>query len=137
MISIVMEKQRVYRCITYLDSVKADRAYFLFGQHSTILIEKNGVRYLVRELNDKYTKCQLKDLFPITDLNILNLCFPQRHNLLPYHSYRGLIESLPYYSSECIFDPIIEGKRSIYRSEEHTSELQSPDHLVCRLLLEK
>src|SRR5438552_6740846 len=25
----------------------------------------------------------------------------------------------------------------VYRSEEHTSELQSPDHLVCRLLLEK
>src|SRR5258708_31462428 len=31
-----------------------------------------------------------------------------------------------------------EAKRSFsYRSEEHTSELQSPDHLVCRLLLEK
>src|SRR5207244_12680409 len=39
------------------------------------------------------------------------------------------------------------GCRSVYpepqardqrnRSEEHTSELQSPDHLVCRLLLEK
>src|SRR5258708_13278940 len=28
-------------------------------------------------------------------------------------------------------------KRSRARSEEHTSELQSPDHLVCRLLLEK
>src|SRR5947208_9185767 len=27
--------------------------------------------------------------------------------------------------------------RSPMRSEEHTSELQSPDHLVCRLLLEK
>src|SRR5258708_20398942 len=26
---------------------------------------------------------------------------------------------------------------SLNRSEEHTSELQSPDHLVCRLLLEK
>src|SRR5574344_2930826 len=26
---------------------------------------------------------------------------------------------------------------SQWRSEEHTSELQSPDHLVCRLLLEK
>src|SRR5258708_19103159 len=26
---------------------------------------------------------------------------------------------------------------SAARSEEHTSELQSPDHLVCRLLLEK
>src|SRR5258708_10661250 len=24
---------------------------------------------------------------------------------------------------------------AIHRSEEHTSELQSPDHLVCRLLL--
>src|SRR5947208_14893206 len=28
-------------------------------------------------------------------------------------------------------------RRSAARSEEHTSELQSPDHLVCRLLLEK
>src|SRR5258708_36456634 len=27
--------------------------------------------------------------------------------------------------------------RQSQRSEEHTSELQSPDHLVCRLLLEK
>src|SRR5258708_22160809 len=26
---------------------------------------------------------------------------------------------------------------AMVRSEEHTSELQSPDHLVCRLLLEK
>src|SRR5258708_9169823 len=29
------------------------------------------------------------------------------------------------------------GKLAAARSEEHTSELQSPDHLVCRLLLEK
>src|SRR5258708_21510963 len=28
-------------------------------------------------------------------------------------------------------------ERKNRRSEEHTSELQSPDHLVCRLLLEK
>src|SRR5258708_28968687 len=31
-------------------------------------------------------------------------------------------------------DEILDIRR---RSEEHTSELQSPDHLVCRLLLEK
>src|SRR5574344_2518508 len=31
---------------------------------------------------------------------------------------------------------IVEGGE-VVRSEEHTSELQSPDHLVCRLLLEK
>src|SRR5258708_27580818 len=30
-----------------------------------------------------------------------------------------------------LFEPVL------HRSEEHTSELQSPDHLVCRLLLEK
>src|SRR5258708_29458737 len=29
------------------------------------------------------------------------------------------------------------GRPTRIRSEEHTSELQSPDHLVCRLLLEK
>src|SRR5947208_10324335 len=29
------------------------------------------------------------------------------------------------------------GEPYVERSEEHTSELQSPDHLVCRLLLEK
>src|SRR5258708_23777487 len=30
-----------------------------------------------------------------------------------------------------------QGGVGVQRSEEHTSELQSPDHLVCRLLLEK
>src|SRR5690625_6251833 len=39
------------------------------------------------------------------------------------------------------FDPSLEGQALIeqpfYRSEEHTSELQSRGHLVCRLLLEK
>src|SRR5258708_23632016 len=41
------------------------------------------------------------------------------------------------------FLPITASPRTIHRqtgkirSEEHTSELQSPDHLVCRLLLEK
>src|SRR5690554_7767179 len=32
---------------------------------------------------------------------------------------------------------ILKGDNSIGRSEEHTSELQSRPHLVCRLLLEK
>src|SRR5689334_24298082 len=31
----------------------------------------------------------------------------------------------------------VEGKFNSFRSEEHTSELQSQFHLVCRLLLEK
>src|SRR5690348_17420650 len=32
---------------------------------------------------------------------------------------------------------LVRGEREEVRSEEHTSELQSPVHLVCRLLLEK
>src|SRR5574344_1677094 len=35
----------------------------------------------------------------------------------------------------CVIVSIILAR--VMRSEEHTSELQSPDHLVCRLLLEK
>src|SRR5258708_31867769 len=34
-------------------------------------------------------------------------------------------------------DGISSSRMAEMRSEEHTSELQSPDHLVCRLLLEK
>src|SRR5258708_9604283 len=36
-----------------------------------------------------------------------------------------------------VIHALIREVRRIIRSEEHTSELQSPDHLVCRLLLEK
>src|SRR5256885_11806398 len=32
---------------------------------------------------------------------------------------------------------VVPGVDCVYRSEEHTSELQSPCNLVCRLLLEK
>src|SRR5258708_17271460 len=36
-----------------------------------------------------------------------------------------------------VFLQIVDRDGKTPRSEEHTSELQSPDHLVCRLLLEK
>src|SRR5258708_28694217 len=35
------------------------------------------------------------------------------------------------------FESLLKRGADLKRSEEHTSELQSPDHLVCRLLLEK
>src|SRR5258708_21874900 len=35
-----------------------------------------------------------------------------------------------------LIDRVLCFRRFLMRSEEHTSELQSPDHLVCRLLLE-
>src|SRR2546426_4724416 len=40
--------------------------------------------------------------------------------------------------SECVRSHFRSGARELgWRSEEHTSELQSPCNLVCRLLLEK
>src|SRR5947208_7167856 len=36
-----------------------------------------------------------------------------------------------------VLDVVEDRGLDVVRSEEHTSELQSPDHLVCRLLLEK
>ena len=39
--------------------------------------------------------------------------------------------------NEIAISPPENASSSIHRSEEHTSELQSPMYLVCRLLLEK
>src|SRR5258708_10653572 len=49
--------------------------------------------------------------------------------------FRRVIEARIRYKVLCYGVPTKIVKDT--RSEEHTSELQSPDHLVCRLLLEK
>src|SRR5256885_7286465 len=72
---------------------------------------------------------------------------PPRSTLFPYTT---LFRSSPGQSLERRFlaDPISQDQdrprtgrpadgRANHRSEEHTSELQSPCNLVCRLLLEK
>src|SRR5258708_1747898 len=41
------------------------------------------------------------------------------------------------HTAECTLNDLRLAEHVVTRSEEHTSELQSPDHLVCRLLLEK
>src|SRR5258708_23260829 len=67
---------------------------------------------------------------------------PPRSTLFPYttlfrspvHRIRP-VRAAGSNSSGCSAAPPASAART--RSEEHTSELQSPDHLVCRLLLEK
>src|SRR5690348_18385829 len=60
---------------------------------------------------------------------------PPRSTLFPYttlfRSHPRL--TLKSWSSQSLWQSIVLTRRS----EEHTSELQSPVHLVCRLLLEK
>src|SRR5258708_15349775 len=59
------------------------------------------------------------------------------------HAHAGAAQPLILETSSGLlsaFDRPSPGVRKVlksYRSEEHTSELQSPDHLVCRLLLAK
>src|SRR5256885_10388095 len=61
---------------------------------------------------------------------------PPRSTLFPYttlfRSSRAELPGTPF-AGEVLRREILER----YRSEEHTSELQSPCNLVCRLLLEK
>src|SRR5256885_9089238 len=70
---------------------------------------------------------------------------PPRSTLFPYttlfrslgrrRAAAGQAADLGGHHSEAT--ALFSGTRSLHRSEEHTSELQSPCNLVCRLLLEK
>src|SRR5258708_19246444 len=69
---------------------------------------------------------------------------PPRSTLFPYTTlFRSLITSsglMPKNAGRQMTTSAIlpsSSEPTCSRSEEHTSELQSPDHLVCRLLLEK
>src|SRR3989442_10998757 len=77
---------------------------------------------------------------------------PPRSTLFPYttlfrsvHIGRALDDFLAllaghaaaHADEHAAFLQVLEGTRRAHRSEEHTSELQSRPHLVCRLLLEK
>src|SRR5258708_20520453 len=70
-------------------------------------------------------------LFPYTTLfrSLLSLCLSQLATGCDSVTHLLYIAGLKQNEKTAFF--------SFLRSEEHTSELQSPDHLVCRLLLEK
>src|SRR5258708_18728675 len=62
---------------------------------------------------------------------------PPRSTLFPYTTlFRSFLMYMAlFWRSQILLQSHLSPKHP--RSEEHTSELQSPDHLVCRLLLEK
>src|SRR5258708_22278057 len=73
---------------------------------------------------------------------------PPRSTLFPYTTlFRSQLDDRQANRAEqqtqsseplkCRKISVLHGHERFERSEEHTSELQSPDHLVCRLLLEK
>src|SRR2546426_7293525 len=64
---------------------------------------------------------------------------PPRSTLFPYTTLFRSGPGLQNLSLTLLFGPdkLLVGRAHPHRSEEHTSELQSPCNLVCRLLLEK
>src|SRR3989442_10931799 len=63
---------------------------------------------------------------------------PPRSTLFPYTTlFRSLIQILDVLRKKAPFPFSLIAVNVDERSEEHTSELQSRPHLVCRLLLEK
>src|SRR5258706_969482 len=61
---------------------------------------------------------------------------PPRSTLFPYTTlFRSMVHCTPMRFLEIINSGLL--ARDFWRSEEHTSELQSLTNLVCRLLLEK
>src|SRR5258708_29264962 len=69
---------------------------------------------------------------------------PPRSTLFPYTTLfrslgelRGQLAPSGQKLSPLQLQARLLGVGGSFRSEEHMSELQSPDHLVCRLLLEK
>src|SRR6266566_7648176 len=59
---------------------------------------------------------------------------PPRSTLFPYTTLFRSVPRLTFRTAFIVGHP---GETEEERSEEHTSELQSPCNLVCRLLLEK
>src|SRR3712207_7904845 len=74
--------------------------------------------------------------------------YPESHPLISDETtIQAMYDKAPYATyivSQICFDPAVTARwirrvrnRGVERSEEHTSELQSRQYLVCRLLLEK
>src|SRR5258708_27807397 len=63
---------------------------------------------------------------------------PPRSTLFPYTTlFRSAVAGGVAIGWQPVARMRLHNGNTATRSEEHTSELQSPDHLVCRLLLEK
>src|SRR5258708_22835692 len=83
-------------------------------------------------------KCRLRFLFR-SPSNSASVPIPSGRPTLSYRRLVVLVSLLLVGAAVRRAQPVSAGDewQPISRSEEHTSELQSPDHLVCRLLLEK
>src|SRR5256885_6786958 len=76
-------------------------------------------------------------LFPYTTLFRSRAITPARHDRMPYRVFLAQLGERLRSTYEGRASGYESARQFRDRSEEHTSELQSPCNLVCRLLLEK
>src|SRR3712207_7676430 len=76
-------------------------------------------------------------LFPYTTLFRSEVQNPDLDIMLFHHHGSPKTQYINGYENVSAPMPSIENVKRFLRSEEHTSELQSRQYLVCRLLLEK
>src|SRR5207244_13233052 len=88
----------------------------------------------------EHSTLSLHDALPILDATARSTCQPRPsagRNQGPIITPTVSTVASPHGTGPSSTVGTQHGKWITNRSEEHTSELQSPDHLVCRLLLEK
>src|SRR5690606_18238609 len=107
-----------------------------------------GAEKVIKALSKTFPDCEHFALFDVmSDTDKLNLLNTTKVNTtfiqkMPFISkfHRKYLQLYPYAIEQLdlrSFDLIISSSSAVARSEEHTSELQSRENLVCRLLLEK
>src|SRR5690348_17812540 len=79
----------------------------------------------------------VRNIFLFREPAITGIYTLSLHDALPFCFVSIRAQSTAPADTDNQSDDIRVARISLIRSEEHTSELQSPVHLVCRLLLEK
>src|SRR5437763_6212782 len=74
------------------------------------------------------------ELYPLSLHDALPICTPPADVSEQFYQARKKLGDEAHSLPLGVIGPLVNDE---YRSEEHTSELQSPMYLVCRLLLEK
>ena len=69
--------------LSFVNSIKPDKLYFLFGQSDFLLVEKSGERYLVQYIDHMWKKCDLPELTNnINEFNTYIFPYKQKKKLV-------------------------------------------------------